>query len=156
MQPRLNYAKAAPEIVRALMNIEKYLKQCGLESRLLLLVALRASILNGCTRCVHMHTGELIHDGMAPEEAALTAAWSEAEIFSERERAALAWTDAVTNVQDGHVPDEVFEQVRPQFDEKELADLTLAVTNINCWNRLNVAFRIPVSKDTEARVPVLL
>jgi AhpD family alkylhydroperoxidase len=141
MEPRVDYMKIGRGVVDAMLGLEKYLHQCGLEESLLNLLRLRASQLNGCAYCIDMHWKDLRAGGENEQRLYGLDAWQESPYYSERERAALAWTEAVTNVQDGHVPDEVFELARGSFSEQELADLTLAVVSINGWNRLNISAR---------------
>ena len=141
MEPRINTAKAASGVIEAMLGLSNYLRKTGLEENLLNLMSLRASQVNGCAYCIDMHWKDLKAAGEPDQKLYGLDAWEESPYYSERERAALAWTEAVTNVQDGHVPDEVYEKVRRQFNEKELADLTLAVVTINGWNRLNIAAR---------------
>lgn len=141
MKPRLDYKKASPSALKAMFGVEKFVENCGLESSLLNLVRLRASQLNGCAFCIDMHSKDLRADGESEQRIYELDAWRETPFYSEREQAALAWTEAVTHLTDGHVPDDVYEQAQSQFSEKELVDLTLAITAINSWNRLNVAFR---------------
>ena len=141
MEPRINYAKVAPGAIGALLGLSNYLHRSGLDQSLVDLVCLRASQINGCAFCVDMHWKDLRAAGENEQRLYGLDAWEESPYYSDRERAALAWTEAVTNIQDGHVPDEVYERVRGAFTEKELADLTLAITAINGWNRLNIAAR---------------
>lgn len=141
MQNRLNYAKVAPEGYKTMLALENYLKHCGLEPSLLELVKTRASQINGCAFCLDLHTKDARARGETEQRLYTLSAWQETPFFSERERAALAWTEAVTRVADTHVPDEAYERARSQFTEKELADLTLAIVAINGWNRLSIAFR---------------
>lgn len=141
MQQRIDYAKVAADGVRAMLGLEKYLHGCGLEERLLHLMKLRASQINGCAYCLDMHWKGLRASGETEQRMYSLDAWEESPYYTDRERAALAWTDAVTRVADERVPDEVYERVRDQFSEKELADLTLAVATINAWNRLSIAGR---------------
>jgi AhpD family alkylhydroperoxidase len=143
MQPRINYSSVSPGALQAMFGLESYLKECGLEQSLLELVKLRASQINGCAYCIDMHTKDARARGETEQRLYLLNAWREAPFYSEREQAALEWTEAVTLITEGHVPDEVFERVRKQFAEKELADLTLAVVAINGWNRLSISFRTP-------------
>ena len=140
---RVRYGRVAPAPMRALSAIGDYLAGCGLEASLLDLVELRASTLNGCAYCLQMHSRAALARGERVERLFQLAAWPESPVFSERERAALAWTEAVTEVRDGHVPDEVYARARAHFSEKELVDLTWAVAAINAWNRLSIAFRYP-------------
>jgi len=142
MKTRLNYGKSAPGVYDAMDALDRYVGECGLEKPLVLLVQLRASQLNGCAYCLDMHWKDLRAVGEGEQRLYSLDAWRECPYYTERERAALAWTEAVTRVAEGHVPDAVFEQVRPHFSEKELSDLTLAVAAINAWNRLSIAARL--------------
>ena len=142
MKARINYAKAAPGVYDAMDNLDRYLQECGLEKSLLLLVQLRASQINGCAYCLDMHWKDLRAIGEGEQRLYSLDAWRECPYYSDRERAALAWTEAVTRVTDGHISDEIHEQVRPFFSEKELSDLTLAVAAINAWNRISIAGRL--------------
>jgi AhpD family alkylhydroperoxidase len=137
----MDFRKASPEGAKAMGQLHAFLHHCGLERSLLELVKLRASQINGCAHCIDMHVKELRADGESEQRLYLLNAWEESPFYSERERAALAWTEALTLVTDGHVPDAVYEQARAQFNEQELANLTLAVVAINGANRLNIAFR---------------
>ncbi|MFI5235482.1 MAG: carboxymuconolactone decarboxylase family protein [Gemmatimonadales bacterium] len=137
MGPRIDYAKAAPGAVQAMRGLERYLHECGLERPLLELIKLRASQLNGCAYCLDMHSKDALANGETPQRLHVLSAWREAPFYSPRERAALAWTEAVTRLDDG-VPDELFQSVREQFNEHELTDLTLAIVAINGWNRLAI------------------
>jgi AhpD family alkylhydroperoxidase len=141
MQPRFHGAKLAPGAYHALLGLETYLHQCGLEIPLLHLIKLRASQMNGCAYCIDMHWKDLRAIGENEQRLYGLDAWREAAYYTDRERAALAWTEAVTRVGDSHVPDEVYEEVRAHFSEKELADLTVAIATINAWNRLAIASR---------------
>jgi AhpD family alkylhydroperoxidase len=141
MQARLDYAKAAPSAVRAMLGLQAHLAQCGLEPSLQELVKLRASQINGCAYCIDMHTKDARARGESEQRLYALSAWEETPFFTDRERAALAWTEAVTRVAEGHVPDAVFDLARKHFQEKELVDLTLAVVAINGWNRLAIGFR---------------
>jgi AhpD family alkylhydroperoxidase len=142
MEARLDYYTAAPGAVRALFGLETYLAGSGLEKPLLNLVKLRASQLNGCAFCIDLHWREIRKEGEDERRLYMLAAWRESPGYNERERAALAWTEAVTHLHEGHVSDEVFAAVRPHFSDKELADLTLAVAAINAWNRMSISFRL--------------
>jgi len=161
MQPRIEYSKTAPGAVKAMLDLEKYVRQSGLETPLLELVRLRASQINGCAYCLDMHTKDARAEGETEQRLYTLSAWRETPFFSERERAALEWTEAVTEIGKGHVPDEVFERTRRHFSESELTDLTLAVIAINAWNRLAIAFRavpgsyqraVPAEHKTATRV----
>ena len=141
METRFDYAKVAPGAYRAMMGLEQYLHGCGLEESLVHLVKLRASQLNGCAYCLDMHWKDLRAAGEQEQRLYSLDAWRECPYYTERERAALAWTEAVTLVADGHVPDPVYEQARAHFAAGELANLTLAVATITAWNRLAIAAR---------------
>ena len=144
MQSRSNWFQASPGVAKALLNLQGFVNKSGLEHSLLELVKMRASQINGCAYCIDMHTKDARAAGETEQRLYLLDAWREAShLYNERERAALVWTEAVTNVRDGHVPDEAYEEVRAHFTEAELVNLTLAVTSINSWNRLNIAFRVP-------------
>jgi AhpD family alkylhydroperoxidase len=141
MQQRLDAMKVSPAAFRAMAGLQAYVDQCGLERSLLELVKIRASQINGCAYCLVMHTAEARKFGENDERMHLLNAWREAQVFTERERAALAWVEALTLISEGHVPDEVYEEARRQFSEKDLVDLTAAAVAINSWNRLAIAFR---------------
>jgi len=141
MEPRIDYLKSARGAYHAMLGIEHYLQQCGLEESLQNLIKLRVSQINGCAYCIDMHWKDLKAAGEAEQRLYGLDAWEESPYYTERERAALTWAESVTNIQEGHVPDGVFERVKEFFNDKELADLTLAVTAINSWNRLSIAAR---------------
>jgi AhpD family alkylhydroperoxidase len=141
MQPRIDVMKSAGGVLNAMLGLEKYIRGSGLDEGLLDLIRLRVSQINGCAYCIDMHWKDLRARGEQEQRLYGLDAWRESPYYTERERAALAWAEAVTNVREGHVPDYVFEQTRAHLSEKELADLTLAVTSINSWNRLNIAVR---------------
>lgn len=147
---RIDYRRVAPGVVQAMRGLESYVHQSGLEPSLLELVKTRASQINGCAHCLDMHTKDARAAGESERRLYLLSAWREAPFYSDRERAALEWTEAVTRIEQGHVPDEVYQAVREHFSEKELADLTLAVVAINGWNRLAISMRSPVG-DYEPR-----
>ena len=136
-QRRLNPYTVAPDGVAALVGVENYLKKSGLDHKLVLLVQTRASQINGCAYCLHMHTEEARKLGETEMRLYLLDAWHESNIYSERERAALAWT----NIAATHAPDAVYDQARKQFSEKEMADLSIAIAMINAWNRLSIGMR---------------
>jgi AhpD family alkylhydroperoxidase len=141
MQPRIDYRKFAQEPVKFLYEIEKYVAASGLDIKLLHLIKMRASQINGCAFCLDMHSLDARAAGETEQRLYTLDAWRETPLFSERERAALAWTEAVTRVSDTHVPDDVFEEVKRQFNEKEIVDLTLALGMINLWNRMAISLR---------------
>ncbi len=140
MEARINYTKLPPEPVKAMFALGHYLAGCGLEHSLLELVKIRASQINGCAACLDMHTQDARAAGETEQRLYTLSAWRETPFFTDRERAALAWAEAVTLVAGG-VPDTVYEEARRHFTERELIDLTWAVVAINGWNRLNIAFR---------------
>ncbi len=144
MSPRMKYPKVAPGAYAAMHGLEEYVHKCGLEPALLELVKMRASQINGCAFCLDMHSKDARAAGETEQRLYLLDAWREAPFYSERERAALAWTEALTQVADNHVPDEVYNEARLHFSEKELVDLSLAIVAINGWNRLAIAFRSEV------------
>lgn len=138
---RLNYGRVAPGIYDAMDALDQYVSQCGLEESLLHLVRLRASQVNGCAYCIDMHWKDLRVLAEPEQRLYSLDAWRESPFYSDRERAALSWTEAVTSI-GGHVPDAVYDEARAAFSEKELCDLTLAATAINAWNRLSIAARL--------------
>ncbi len=142
--PRVAYTKVAVEGVQIFASLERYIRESGLDPKLLDLVRLRASQVNGCAYCTDMHTKDARAAGETEQRLYLLTCWREAPCYSEKERAALAWTETVTRIADTHAPDEVFESVKKQFSEKELVDLTLAILSINGWNRLAISFRTEV------------
>lgn len=141
MQARLDIAKAAPGAVRAMLAVQAHVAESGLEPSLVDLVKLRASQINGCAYCIDMHSKDARASGETEQRLYALDAWRETPFYSERERAALAWTEAVTLVAQGHVPDSVYSEVREHFTEQEMVNLTLAVVAINGWNRLAISFR---------------
>ena len=143
MTRRFNYGKAAPGVYEAMDALDQYVQNCGLERSLVLLVQLRASQINSCAYCLDMHWKDLRALGEQDQRLYSLGAWRECPYYTERERAALTWTEAVTSVSADQVPDATYQLVRPHFSEKEIADLTLAVAAINSWNRLSIAARIP-------------
>jgi AhpD family alkylhydroperoxidase len=142
MAERLNYSKGLPEGIHALFNIEKAIRASELEPSLLELVKTRASQLNGCAFCLDMHTKDARAGGETEQRLYLLPAWRETSFYTARERAALAWTEAITNIQQGHADDAVFEEVRREFNESDLVKLTLAINQINTWNRISIGFRV--------------
>ena len=142
MKTRIDYNKVSPQVLRALFGLNAPIESSGLEPALLELVKMRASQINGCAYCLDMHTKDARAAGETEQRLYLLDAWREAPLYTERERAALAWTEAVTLVTDGHVPDDVYDEVSNHFTEDELVALTLAIVAVNGWNRLNIAFRM--------------
>jgi AhpD family alkylhydroperoxidase len=141
MQQRIDIGKVAPGVYKAMLGLETYVHQSGLEVSLLNLIKLRASQINGCAYCIDMHWKDARVNGESEQRLYGLDAWRESSYYTDRERAALDWTESVTRVSETHVPDEVYEAVRGHFSEKEQADLTLAIAAINGWNRLAIASR---------------
>jgi len=141
MEQRINAFEKGQGAFKAMLGISAYLAKSSLEKKLLELIEYRVSQINGCAYCLDMHSKDLRHDGETEQRIYMISAWRETDLFTGRERAALLWAESVTLLNEGHVPDEVYEEVRKQFSEEELIDLTLAVASINSWNRLNIAFR---------------
>ena len=143
MNSRLDWFTAVPAAAQALLHVQDFVNKSGLEPKLLELVKLRASQINGFAYCIDMHTKDARAAGETEQRLYLLDAWHEAaHLYSERERAAIAWTEALTRLGEAHVPDDVYAQVRARFSDAELVTLTLAVTAINSWNRMNIAFRV--------------
>ena len=153
--PRISFAKVAPEGMHALSELERYVRRSTLDPALLELVRLRASQINGCAYCMDMHTKDARAAGESEQRLYVLSGWREAPFYTERERAALAWTEALTLISQTNAPDDVYEMVRTKFSEKELVDLTLAIVAINAWNRLSIGFRSEVGsyqpRRTEGR-----
>ncbi|MDW3184053.1 carboxymuconolactone decarboxylase family protein [Roseobacter sp.] len=151
MTLRLDSMTAAPDAVKAVYGLENYIaSQSGLDHRLIHLLKLRASIVNGCAYCVDMHTKEARKDGLSEQWIALVSVWHEASIFDARERALLGWTDALTNIAQTGVPDAAYEAMQAVFSEAEITKLTVAIGTINIWNRMAVGFRMPHALDEAA------
>lgn len=141
MEPRLNPYKASPKAYQAMSALQNFVDSCGLERPLLELVKMRASQINSCAYCLDMHSKDARALGETEQRLYALNAWREAPFYTDREQAALHWTEAVTLVSESHVPDDVYERVKPHFTPEELANLTLAVVAINGWNRLAIASR---------------
>jgi AhpD family alkylhydroperoxidase len=141
MEPRINFHSASPKLIEAMRKLEQAIDQSGLEPSLRELVKTRASQINGCAYCIDMHTKDARAAGESEQRLYALNAWRETPFFSDRERAALEWTEAVTLVSETHVPDEDFARVRQFFSETELVSLTFAIAAINTWNRLAISFR---------------
>lgn len=152
MQARLNPYKASPEMMKAVADLEAKVAGSGLEHSLIELVKTRASQINGCAFCIHMHTRDARANGESEERLYLLNAWEESPLYTDRERAALAWTEAVTLISQTHAPDEVYERVRKEFNEEELVKLTTLIATINAWNRIAISFRSvhPTTKSAAA------
>lgn len=141
MKPRLDAWKAAPGVLQAMLAMQDHVNNSGLEKSLLELVKIRASQINHCAFCLHMHTRDARAAGETNERIDMVAAWRDSPLYTERERAALAWTESLTLVAETHVPDEDYEVLRASFNEEEMVELTLAITTINAWNRFQCGFR---------------
>jgi AhpD family alkylhydroperoxidase len=141
MEARIDYLKSARGVYEAMLGLEKYLHQSGLDERLLDLIKLRVSQINGCAYCIDMHWKDLRALGETEQRLYGLDAWEESPYYTDRERVALAWAEAVTNIRETHAPDHLYENARKHFNEKELADLTFAITTIKSWNRLAISAR---------------
>jgi AhpD family alkylhydroperoxidase len=151
MKPRMNFYQAAPDTIKALSALETLLQGSGLEQSLIELVKTRASQINGCAFCINMHTQDARKHGETEQRLYLLNAWRDAPIYSDRERAALAWTEAVTLISETHAPDDIYNEVRKHFSETETVNLTMLIGTINMWNRLAIAFRaVPPAKAKAA------
>ena len=151
MKQRLNPYAVAPEGIKALINVETYLSNSGLDESLQLLIKMRVSQINGCAYCLHMHSSDARKGGEREERLYLLDAWEESAMYTPRERAALAWAEALTNIKENHAPDAVYELARSQFSEKELADLSICIAMINAWNRLAIGARQAHPHDRATR-----
>ncbi len=148
MTQRLNYAQQSPELFRKLSELSMALKDSAIEQKIQDLVHIRASQINGCAFCLDMHVKEAKIHGESELRLHHVAVWRESNLFIPRERAALAWTEAVTKLHEGGIPDELYERVRGQLSEKEISDLTFVIMVINAWNRASIAFKtVPGSAD---------
>jgi AhpD family alkylhydroperoxidase len=141
MRPRMNYFAAAPETIKAVAAIEPIIAASGLEPSLIELVKLRASQINGCAYCLHMHSKDARAHGETEERLYLLNAWRESPLYTEKERAALAWTEALTLISETHAPDDVYEELKKQFSEAEIVNITALIGVINTWNRIAIGFR---------------
>lgn len=142
MQQRIDYRKASPAAVHAMVQLQETVEKSGLEKTLLELVKIRASQINKCAFCLHMHTRDARKAGVTEERIYLLDAWRESSLYSERERAALAWTESLTLLPQQGAPEELYADVRAQFSEAEIVNLTLAIVAINAWNRISVGFNL--------------
>jgi len=153
MHSRIEYLKAAPGLFEAIRPLERYVSNCGLEPSLIDLVLIRASQINGCAYCIDVHTREARARGETEQRIYELDAWRETPFYTEREMAALAWTEAVTLIAADHVPDDVYEEARKWFTEVELVNLTVAIALINAWNRLSISFRSVPRQYRPSRMP---
>lgn len=153
MQSRVNYKEVAPDAFKAVAALDRYaVRESGLEPRLIHLIKIRASQINGCAYCVDMHIKEARNDGMSEQWIGLICVWRESPVFDARERSVLAWTEALTNLAQSRAPDDDFEPLRTYFSEEEIVDLTVAIGAINVWNRLAVGLRSQHRVDPPSRV----
>jgi AhpD family alkylhydroperoxidase len=152
MKPRMNYYQAAPDTIKALVAVEDRIKATGLEQSLIELVKTRASQINGCAFCINMHTADARKYGETEQRLYLLNAWRESPLYTERERAALGWTEALTLISETHAPDEDYGAMRAQFSEAEAVNLTVLIGAINAWNRVAIGFRAvhPVARRAAA------
>jgi AhpD family alkylhydroperoxidase len=141
MQPRIDYRKYAQEPLKSMLALEKYIAESGLEAKLIHLIKMRASQINGCAYCLDMHSLDARAAGESEQRLYTLEAWRETPFFTDRERAALGWTEAVTLIAQTHAPDDAYEALKPHFSEKEIVDLTFVVGAINLWNRLAISLR---------------
>lgn len=147
MTQRLNAFQIAPDAIKAVLGLQDYVNQSGLEPSLLELVKMRASQINSCAYCLHMHSADALKAGETPARLFLLDAWHESELYTPRERAALRWTEALTRLSEGAPDDEAFAELREHFSEPECVDLSLAIGAINVWNRINAGFRTRHPQD---------
>ncbi len=141
MQARFNFGKAAPDAYKAVAALEQYVQESGLDKRFIHLIKLRASQINGCAYCVDMHSKEARHHGLSEQWINLMCVWRESPVYDARERALLAWVDAVTKIAETGAPDADYEALKAYFSEEEMTKITVAIGTINIWNRLAVGFR---------------
>ena len=141
MKPRMNFYQAAPDTIKALGALEAQVQASGLEQSLIELVKTRASQINGCAYCIYVHTADARKLGETEQRLYLLSAWRESPLYTDRERAALAWTEAVTLIADTHAPDDLYEELRAHFSEPEMVNLTMLIGAINAWNRIAISFR---------------
>ena len=153
MEGRIDFTRVAPGAIQAMQGLERYVAQSGLDPVLMNLLKLRTSQINGCAYCIDMHWKDLRAQGQTEQRLYGLDAWRESPYYTDRERAALAWAEAVTNVKDGHVPNEIFETVREHFTDEELISLTLGLVAINGWNRLCIPFRAPAGNYQPGKRP---
>jgi AhpD family alkylhydroperoxidase len=150
MSERYNFYKSAPGGTKVMLDTEKYLHECGIEESLIHLVKMRASQINGCAYCLDMHSRDARKNGETEQRLYVLDAWRETELFTARERAALAWTEALTLISQNHAPDSVYGEANAQFSDAELANLTLLIGTINTWNRIAISSRMPVPAQKSA------
>ena len=151
MQPRIDYRKYAQQPLQSMLALEKYISESGLDPKLVHLVKMRASQINGCAYCLDMHSLDARAEGESEQRLYTLDAWRETPFFTDRERAALAWTEALTLISHTHAPDDVYDEVKKQFSEKEIVDLTFVIGTINLWNRLAISLRAAPGRYKPAR-----
>jgi len=156
MKQRMNFFEKGFKAIRPLFNLGAYLSKSPIEQSLLDLLSFRVSQINGCAYCLDMHSKDLRAHGETEQRLYMLDAWRESPLYTDRERAALAWTEAVTKLEKKNVPDDVYEEALRQFSEEELVDLTIAVITINSWNRINVAFHTPAGDYVPGQHAALL
>jgi AhpD family alkylhydroperoxidase len=154
MEERLDYAEAAPQGYRAIAALDHYVEHCGLDPLLLTLVQMRASQLNGCSYCLDMHSKDARAMGESEQRLYALNAWRDAPFYTDRERAALQWTEEITLISQAHAPNVAYEDVRRHFNEEELVNLTLAVATVGAWNRLCIGFRSQAGSYESSRQPL--
>jgi AhpD family alkylhydroperoxidase len=152
MKPRMNFYQAAPETIKALSAVEAQIAASGLEKSLIELVKTRASQINGCAFCINMHTQDARKLGETEQRLYMLSAWRESPLYTDRERAALAWTEAATLIADTHAPDDLYEELRAHFSESEMVNLTMLIGAINAWNRIAISFRAIHPEKAKAAV----
>ncbi len=150
MSPRINHFAVAPELLQPMLDMEERLRASRLEHSLIELVKLRVSQINGCAYCIHMHTHDARANGESEDRLHLLNAWHESSLYSERERAALAWAEALTRIETSRAPDDIYQAMAGQFSEQDQVALTLVITTINAWNRLAIGFAIPHPETSTA------
>jgi AhpD family alkylhydroperoxidase len=141
MKPRLNIAAVSPAAYRSMLGLERFIHESSIEPKLVHMLKMRASQINGCAYCLDMHSKDARAEGETEQRLYALDAWRETSFYTERERAALEWTESLTKISEGHAPDEVYERARKQFSEKELVELTMIAVAINGWNRISIGFR---------------
>ena len=151
-QSRIDYRSVSPEAIKGMYELENFVRTCGLDGTLIHLVKVRASQINGCAYCIDMHTKDARADGESEQRLYALNAWRETPFFTEAERAGLAWAEALTNIQQGHAPDDVYEELTRHFSEKDIVSLSLAITTINAWNRIAIGFRAPAGTYQPQRI----
>jgi len=151
-QSRIDYRSVSPEAIKGMYELESFVRTCGLDGTLIHLVKVRASQINGCAYCIDMHTKDARADGESEQRLYALNAWRETPFFTEAERAGLARAEALTNIQQGHAPDDVYEELTRHFSEKDIVSLSLAITTINAWNRIAIGFRAPAGTYQPQRI----